>query len=54
MVISLKDGFKLFGIFIMSCCAVTVCISESRSRKNTQSKHPESARNFEVGISQRF
>lgn len=25
MVISLKDGFKLFGIFIMSCCAVTVC-----------------------------
>ena len=25
MVIGLKDGFKLFGIFIMSCCAVTVC-----------------------------
>lgn len=25
MVISLKDGLKLFGIFIMSCCAVTVC-----------------------------
>lgn len=25
MVISLKDGLKLLGIFIMSCCAVTVC-----------------------------
>lgn len=25
MVIGLKDGFKLFGIFIMCCCAVTVC-----------------------------
>ncbi|MDE5802839.1 MAG: FtsX-like permease family protein [Lachnospiraceae bacterium] len=25
MVISLKDSFKLLGIFIMSCCAVTVC-----------------------------
>ena len=25
MVISLKDSLKLLGIFIMSCCAVTVC-----------------------------
>lgn len=25
MVVSLKDSFKLFGITIMSCCAVTVC-----------------------------
>lgn len=25
MVVSLKDSLKLFGIFIMSCCAVTVC-----------------------------
>lgn len=25
MIISIKDSFKLFGIFIITCCAVTVC-----------------------------
>lgn len=25
MVVSIKDSFKLFGIFIITCCAVTVC-----------------------------
>ena len=25
MVVGLKDGFKMFGISIMTCCAVTVC-----------------------------
>lgn len=25
MIVSIKDSFKLFGIFIITCCAVTVC-----------------------------
>lgn len=25
MIVSIKDSFKLFGVFIITCCAVTVC-----------------------------